>query len=118
MNDLGPFVNGLFLALFAVALTVAGLRELRKRRLRREEEEDLPFGEPENAGDIGSHADLPVVDAATEKVRSTGDFVVGRDEFDEAGYLAANPDVAIAGTDPWQHWVTYGRREGRRLRPG
>ena len=33
--------------------------------------------------------------------------------FDGAAYLARNEDVARAGLDPWQHFVTYGRDEGR-----
>ncbi len=33
--------------------------------------------------------------------------------FDVAYYLAANPDVAAAGVDPYQHFSTTGWREGR-----
>jgi len=33
--------------------------------------------------------------------------------FDAAYYLAHNPDVAAAGVDPYQHFMTYGWREGR-----
>lgn len=36
--------------------------------------------------------------------------------FEPAEYLAANPDVAKAGLDPAQHFLKYGRLEGRRLR--
>ena len=43
-------------------------------------------------------------------------------DFDEAGYLAANPDVAAAvrsGSYPsgYQHWIVAGRGEGRPLSP-
>lgn len=33
--------------------------------------------------------------------------------FDAAYYIAHNPDVAAAGTDPYRHYVAYGWREGR-----
>jgi Leishmanolysin/Bacterial pre-peptidase C-terminal domain len=33
--------------------------------------------------------------------------------FDPAFYLAHNPDVAAAGIDPYQHYLTYGWKEGR-----
>lgn len=39
------------------------------------------------------------------------------DDFDAAEYLRANPDVAAAGADPVRHYLDYGRREGRKLRP-
>lgn len=34
-------------------------------------------------------------------------------EFDRSFYLAANPDVAQAGVDPIDHFLTHGWREGR-----
>lgn len=37
--------------------------------------------------------------------------------FDPALYLLANPDVAAAGVDAATHYLQYGRREQRRLRP-
>jgi radical SAM protein with 4Fe4S-binding SPASM domain len=37
--------------------------------------------------------------------------------FDSASYLAANPDVARAGTDPSKHYLQSGRFEGRPLFP-
>lgn len=39
------------------------------------------------------------------------------DEFDEALYYAANPDVKKAGVPALQHWLDYGQYEGRALRP-
>lgn len=49
-------------------------------------------------------AALPAIDAIPE-------------DFDERQYLLANPDVAAAGLDARQHYLQYGRREGRPLRP-
>jgi hypothetical protein len=39
--------------------------------------------------------------------------------FDAESYLVDHPDVASAGMDPWQHYVNFGFREGRKvcLRP-
>jgi SAM-dependent methyltransferase len=37
-------------------------------------------------------------------------------EFDANIYLAIHKDVAQAGVDPLQHYITHGCREGRRLR--
>ena len=39
------------------------------------------------------------------------------DEFDPDLYLAANPDVAAAGVNPFEHYMRHGRHEKRRLRP-
>jgi hypothetical protein len=33
--------------------------------------------------------------------------------FDAQAYLRQNPDVAAAGVDPYQHYMNYGRSEGR-----
>lgn len=35
------------------------------------------------------------------------------DKFDKNAYLVANPDVALAGFDPWLHYITNGGMEGR-----
>jgi hypothetical protein len=37
-------------------------------------------------------------------------------DFDAAGYLAANPDVAGSGLDPARHYLTYGYAERRSYR--
>jgi ubiquinone/menaquinone biosynthesis C-methylase UbiE len=37
-------------------------------------------------------------------------------DFDRAAYLQLNPDVAVAGADPEEHWLLYGHRENRRWR--
>lgn len=34
-------------------------------------------------------------------------------EFDAEWYLAAHPDVAAAGVDPWEHYERHGKAEGR-----
>ncbi len=36
-----------------------------------------------------------------------------RAEFDAAFYLSSNPDIAAAGVDPFEHFMTWGWREGR-----
>lgn len=35
--------------------------------------------------------------------------------FDPQAYLLANPDVARAGMNPWEHWTRYGAGEGRQF---
>ncbi|MFN7360632.1 hypothetical protein [Brevundimonas sp.] len=40
-----------------------------------------------------------------------------REAFDAEFYLAAYPDVAENGADPWEHFVLFGAREGRDPRP-
>jgi len=37
-------------------------------------------------------------------------------DFDDQQYLLANPDVAAAGVDALQHYCSFGRREGRKLK--
>jgi SAM-dependent methyltransferase len=39
------------------------------------------------------------------------------DDFDDASYFLANPDVQRAGIAAKLHYLTFGRREGRKLRP-
>jgi hypothetical protein len=41
----------------------------------------------------------------------------GLEGFDPQAYLAANPDVAAAGINPAEHYLTHGFKEKRRLRP-
>jgi hypothetical protein len=36
--------------------------------------------------------------------------------FDALTYIRLNPDVANAGVDPYEHYLEYGRTEGRRFR--
>jgi hypothetical protein len=39
------------------------------------------------------------------------------DEFDSGLYLQANPDVRAAGISPILHYLSHGKREGRKLHP-
>ncbi|WP_427028335.1 glycosyltransferase [Halomonas sp. H2] len=48
---------------------------------------------------------------ATETPPSAEDAT--RAEFDVDWYLAAYPDVAQAGIDPWEHYLRHGKAEGR-----
>lgn len=41
-------------------------------------------------------------------------LVAESDLFDAAAYLAENPDVAAAGLDPLEHFLSHGAKEGRR----
>jgi hypothetical protein len=41
----------------------------------------------------------------------------GPEDFDADLYYAANPDVKNAGMPALQHWLDFGRQEGRALRP-
>lgn len=48
--------------------------------------------------------------------RGTGSAASGsiaREQFDGDAYLAANPDVAKAGADPYTHYLQFGMPEGR-----
>ena len=45
----------------------------------------------------------------------------GRDpapDFSTGGYLAANPEIAASGANPFAHFVVFGEAEGREGRPG
>jgi lysozyme family protein len=57
------------------------------------------------AAQNGSWDGAPPPPAATR----LGDSAI----FNPSAYLAANPDVAAAGVDPYTHWLTSGDREGR-----
>jgi hypothetical protein len=57
----------------------------------------------------------PVV--AVSAVAAPADRAVIEQEFDAAFYLGANPDIAAAGSDPLDHFLTTGWREGRDPHP-
>ncbi|MFN3585480.1 hypothetical protein [Phenylobacterium sp.] len=70
----------------------------------------------------------PFLTAAQRPPRAPGAMLAsGRDfaaeralvaaEFDAAYYLAAHPDIAAAGTDPLQHFLVAGWKEGRDPNP-
>jgi SAM-dependent methyltransferase len=59
--------------------------------------------------------------SATAASRYVLDMLATEAEFDETGYLLANPDVAVAVRNGnlksgWQHFLQHGRVEGRRQR--
>lgn len=45
--------------------------------------------------------------------QSSTTITLGDPLFDGAYYLSRNPDVARAGVDPYQHFMTFGWKEGR-----
>lgn len=49
--------------------------------------------------------------------RLMGVGTTGAAGFDAQAYLAANPDVAKSGMDPYQHYLHYGKSEGRQFTP-
>jgi glycosyltransferase involved in cell wall biosynthesis len=51
-------------------------------------------------------------------VRRTSGQVSPVPLFDPAWYLAANPDVAAAGADPFEHFIRFGEAEHRDPAPG
>lgn len=71
----------------------------------------LETGEPRAPAVAPADPDLPeglTREAARERVAAA---------FDRAHYLSAYPDIAAAGVDPLDHYLTAGRREGRDPRP-
>ncbi len=55
---------------------------------------------------------LQVHQVGQEKIQQEATLPAG---FTEEGYLANNPDVASSGMNPSQHWLKYGRFEGRKF---
>ena len=47
------------------------------------------------------------------EVAPRSDSAATKAEFDAQWYLAAYPDVAQAGIDPWEHYLRHGAEEGR-----
>lgn len=92
-----PAVYGELLRLNALDFEL--LRRVRADIARRNE---LISGQPPRR--------YPRLSAETESVRC-------RKLFDEAFYLAANPDVAAARVDPLKHYMRYGFTEGRKPHP-
>lgn len=48
-----------------------------------------------------------------QRIAAERAVVAGTGLFDAAWYLLTNPDVAQAGADPLDHYIEFGRREGR-----
>ncbi|HEX7887159.1 MAG TPA: hypothetical protein VF474_14375 [Phenylobacterium sp.] len=66
-----------------------------------------------------TYADLPADIGPLWHYRMTG-WREGRDPapwFSVEGYLAANPDVAAQGIEPFSHFLAQGRHEGRDIAP-
>ncbi len=72
--------------------------------------QDIASGEPKLQHYVGQEIDPAFIRKAYE-----GDY---RDtEFNPRAYLMANPDVAQAGVNPYEHYLRFGRYEGRKLQP-
>jgi hypothetical protein len=105
-----------------VAVTILAIRALRLKRRRLEEANDGI--DLDDDGIALSHTDAPPSgtpldgDPMRWSDAQIEEFNIDRKAFDPAAYLAANPDVAVSGVDPWAHWVSTGRFQGRRLRTG
>lgn len=69
----------------------------------------MQYRSPSNIGQI----DLVT---PSENSGSNQPSIIGKHEFDAEAYLRANPDVAVAGVEAYGHYVTYGYKEGRRLK--
>ena len=50
-------------------------------------------------------------------IKKTARKLVSSGQFDPEWYLAKYPDVSLSGMDPAQHYVMFGRYEGRASRP-
>lgn len=64
-------------------------------------------------GRTGAGGNAPAAPAG-----GTGDPAAGDEAFDAEFYLLQYPDIASAGLDPYQHYLSHGRAEGRQaMRP-
>ena len=63
----------------------------------------------ENSADSLSGASESVVGGEPDFSLST----VTESQFDRDYYLVENPDVATAGVDPYEHYISFGQAEGR-----
>lgn len=82
----------------------------------------LNLGGAGNLTATNLYVDKVVLNTATSNARlaldgytTTGavSLTANLPDFDDAFYLAHNPDVAKAGVDPLQHFLQYGWKEGR-----
>jgi hypothetical protein len=69
-------------------------------------------GRTSQAAKVEQAADTQV-DRGGKKGRASHDRGLAASGFDPEYYLAANPDVAAAGVDPLDHFLSSGWREGR-----
>ena len=54
-------------------------------------------------------------DLSLESSLTSADYLILQEIFDANRYLELNPDVASSGVDPFEHYVKYGKKEGRSL---
>jgi hypothetical protein len=73
-----------------------------------------PAPPPEDAAPPATEA-TPVAQEAIRAVRMATLAATGL--FDAAHYLAAYPDIAAAGIEPFAHFYDHGYTEGRRPNP-
>jgi hypothetical protein len=64
--------------------------------------------------DLDASVEAPRRDPAASRFRSHQDIPDG---FDPGFYIEAHPDLLAAGVDPYQHYVMFGKKEGRRYKP-
>jgi hypothetical protein len=78
------------------------------------EPQDISTGKTTRNMVAGHEIDRDFIKSVRSKVDKGKKLPEG---FNDALYLAANPDVKAAGVDARDHYLTYGHKEGRRLRP-
>ncbi len=61
--------------------------------------------------------DIIKTEEFAEKIQELRHAVAVPADFDSDAYLQANPDVQAAAASPEQHFMQWGRLEGRRLKP-
>lgn len=76
---------------------------------------DIATGKPMANTLSGHRVAQEFLDSARSSQAPAAAFAIP-DDFDPAGYLRLNPDVAAAGFDARQHYLAFGHRENRRWR--
>ncbi|QYC09511.1 phytanoyl-CoA dioxygenase family protein [Brevundimonas nasdae] len=76
---------------------------------------NIVTGEPSENFHLGNKINQDFIEAVSPRSVKANQPVA---HFDAEAYLRANPDVAAAGEDAFDHWTKHGRAEGRALRPG
>jgi hypothetical protein len=89
------------------------LRGDEARTLRR----DLLSGEPDGICRACGLRGVISPSKLQQKVSELHKSIAVPAEFDPAAYADANPDVKESKVDPIQHFLDWGRIEGRRLKP-
>lgn len=78
---------------------------------------DVSTGQRVKHSYIGHEIPETVIQRATGRAALGGTLEDRLEHFNGELYLLANPDVKAAGTDPRQHYIRNGFREGRPLAP-